>query len=135
MNSLPDDSDPNLSLSNEQYAGFGHAQAVEYLNGPFVSTQSRANSTISTPPGSTVGQRPSTWRNGPAYQQARPHNPDYTLGQLLMMYPVVQQLHNRWTDTNEKMSLALETQSALIKDNMRLANELREVTASRRLDL
>lgn len=154
MNSpLPDNSNPNFLLPNGQSSGFN---TLQYLNGPFMSAaQTSTSSTISTPPGTTVGQCPgitesehpsttgqhpvdasSTWRHDSAIalERARSHNADYSLGQLLMMYPAVQQLHNRWVDANEKMSLSIETQSALIKEVMRLSNELRELTASHRLD-
>lgn len=48
-------------------------------------------------------------------------------GQLLDMYPIVQELHNR-------ISLAVETQAALVNKNIRLSRELREVTANRGYD-
>lgn len=163
MNSaLPDNPDPNFLLLNGQ--SFGYDDTLRYLNGPSMLAQTSTNSTISTPPSTTVGQHsgttvgqhsgmtesnyPSTIDQHPlgasstrrhdsaaVLQQARSHNADCSLGQLLMMYPAVQQLHNRWADANEKISLSIETQSALVKENMRLSNELRELTASRRLDL
>lgn len=67
---------------------------------------------------------------------------DLSLGQLLIMYPVVQALHNSQTEANLRISQALDTQAALVKENVRLSkenvrlsNELREVVANQRLDL
>lgn len=79
----------------------------------------------------------SNWQPGfgpPSFQQIQSRPADLSLGQLLVMYPAVQQLHDKWADAHSNISLALETQSALVQDNMRLTNELREVLASRRLE-
>lgn len=54
-----------------------------------------------------------------------PHSMDLSLGQLLV-YPVVQNLHKNWAEASLRVSLALETQAALVKENLRLSNELRE---------
>lgn len=54
-----------------------------------------------------------------------PHAMDLSLGQLLA-YPVVQTLHNNWVEANLRVSLALDTQAVLVKENLRLVNELRE---------
>lgn len=54
---------------------------------------------------------------------------DLSLSQLLV-YPVVQNLHNNWAEANLRVSLALDTQAVLVKENLRLSNELREAIAA-----
>lgn len=82
--------------------------------------------------GNSTGMQPSilssSWQTGtpPSLNAAHVQlpSPNLSLGQLLDMYPIVQELHNR-------VSLAVETQAALVKENIRLSNELREITANR----
>ena len=77
----------------------------------------------------------------PSFQQPQSQPAELSLGELLYRHPAARQLHSNWVDANEKVSLALEAQIALSKDNMRLnvdnmrlATELREVAITRRLD-
>lgn len=51
-----------------------------------------------------------------------------TLGELLVKYPIVQELHQSLNVAHHRISLALDTQAALIKDNLRLSDELRRAT-------
>lgn len=139
--------------SNPQNGGhFGYNRQLDHNNtgdnipnnsDNFVETFNRAQTSTNSANtgGTTMGAHmhsSSDWRTasgpGPSYQQFQPHPTDLSLGQLLVMYPAAQQLHDKWADAQSKISLALETQSALVKDNMRLTNELREVTASHRLE-
>lgn len=63
-----------------------------------------------------------------------PHTKEVSLGQLLVTYPIVQELHSKLADANLRIALALDIQAALVKDNMRLSNELCEATANRIFD-
>lgn len=62
---------------------------------------------------------------------------DLSLGQLLVLSPTVQGLHENLNEAYERISQAIETQAVLIKENLRLSSELREfreLAASRRFD-
>lgn len=57
------------------------------------------------------------------------------------MYPEVQRLHADLTEEKERMKQVLSTQAALVdtqaelvKENMRLSNELREASATQRFE-
>lgn len=88
--------------------------------------------------GTTTGLQPSLISSSWQADQPSPlnathaqnHAAELSLGQLLIMYPIVQELHNSLAVANLRLSLAVETQAALVKENMRLSSELREAVAS-----
>lgn len=138
---------PSSMDSNLQNGGpfsFNNHLANNNTGDNFSNTGDNFSQTSTNPASTAMGahmHNSSGWQSGlgpglgpSSFQQPQSHPADLSLGQLLVMYPAAQQLHDKWADAQSKILLALETQSALVKDNMRLTNELREVTASRRLE-
>lgn len=144
---FPNKLNPNPLLSTVDSLGLhGFMDSPDSSSGGFsesfggmLAQPSSANSSIFAPTGTVTSQSPlhGSWQQTTPLSTIQPiqsHHGQVSLGQLLVMYPAVQALHNNLSDANQKILLALETQSALVKDNMRLVNELREVTARSHLD-
>lgn len=140
---FPNDLNSNTLHTNANSSGpHGFAEESGQTNnfaGSFSGMLAQHVGRNSTPfaPAGTQTHLTSSWQHGgqpSAMQPAQSHLSEPSLGQLLVMYPVVRQLHTSLADANQKISLALEIQSDLVKENMKLIYELREVTARQHLD-